>query len=88
MCRELAIAPSGYDTCRARQNDRTRRTARAQRNNVLREEVQRMWERNRGVYGERKAWQRLLCDGQMVAGSTATRLMAAECLRGVVRGQR
>ncbi len=88
ICRVLAIAPSGYYTSRAREQDPTRRPARAQRDDLLREEVQRVWERNRGVYGVRKVRQQLLRDGQTVARCTVARLMAAEGLRGVVRGQR
>ena len=88
ICRVLAIAPSGYYTYRARQADPTQRPARAQRDDVLREQVHRVWECNRGVYGVRKVWQQLLRDGQTVARYTVARLMAAEGLRGVVRGQR
>ena len=88
ICRVLAIAPSGYYTYRARQADPTQRPARAQRDDVLREQVHRVWECNRGVYGVRKVWQQLLRDGQTVARCTVARLMAAEGLRGVVRGQR
>jgi putative transposase len=36
----------------------------------------------------RKVWQQLLRDEQTVARCTVARLMAAEGLRGVVRGQR
>jgi putative transposase len=88
ICRVLAIAPSGYYTYRSRLVDPARRPVRAQRDDLLREEVQRVWERNRGVYGVRKVWQQLLRDGQTVARCTVARLMAAEGLRGVVRGQR
>ena len=84
----MAIAASGYCTYRARQADPTQRPARAQRDDVLREQVHRVWECNRGVYGVRKVWQQLLRDGQTVARCTVARLMAAEGLRGVVRGQR
>jgi putative transposase len=87
ICRVLAIAPSGYYTYRARLMDPFRRPARAQRDDLLREQVQRVWERNRGVYGVCKVWQQLLRDGQTVARYTVARLMAAEGLRGVVRGQ-
>ena len=41
ICRVLAIAPSGYYTYRARQADPTQRPARAQRDDVLREQVHR-----------------------------------------------
>ena len=87
ICRVVAIAPSGYYTYRARQIDPARRPARAQRDDVLRAQVQRVWEPNRGVYGVRKVWQQWLRDGQTVARCTVARLMTAEGLRGVVRGQ-
>ena len=64
ICRVLAIAPSGYNTDRARKGIR------------------------RGVRRVRKVWQPMLRDGQTVARCTVARLMAAEGLRGVVRGQR
>ncbi len=59
ICRVLAFAPSGNYTDRARLVNPTRRSARARRDDVLREQVQRVWERNRGVYGVRKVWQQL-----------------------------
>ena len=86
ICRVLAIAQSGFYTYRARLVNPTQRPARAQRDDVLGEQIQRVWERNRGVYGVRKVWQQLLRDGQTVARCTVARLMAAEGLRGVVRG--
>ena len=49
ICRVLAIAPSGSYRYRARQVDPTRRPVRARRDDVLREQVQRVWERHRGV---------------------------------------
>jgi putative transposase len=63
----LAIAPSGYYTYRARQVDPAQRPARPQRDDVLREQIQRVRERNRGVYRVRKVWQQSLRDGQSVA---------------------
>ena len=59
ICRVLEIAPSGYYTYRARQGDPTRRPARAQRDDVLRVEVERVWDDNRRVYGVRKVWHQL-----------------------------
>ena len=40
ICRVLEIAPSGYYEYRTRQTDPTRRPARAQRDDVLRAQVQ------------------------------------------------
>ena len=87
ICRVLEIAPSGYYEYRTRQTDPTRRPARAQRDDGLRAQVRTVWETNRGVYGVRKVWQQLLRDGCTVARCTVARLMTAEGLRGVVRGQ-
>jgi hypothetical protein len=57
ICLVLAIAPSDYYTYRARLMDPTQRPARAQRDDVLREQLQHVWEHNRGVDGVRKVWQ-------------------------------
>ena len=88
ICRVLEIAPSGYYTYRARQGDPTRRPARAQRDDVLRVEVERVWDDNRRVYGVRKVWHQLRREGVAVARCTVARLMAAAGLQGVVRGRR
>jgi transposase InsO family protein len=88
ICRVLQIAPSGYYVHRARHADPSRRPARAQCDETLREEVRRVWEANRRVYGARKVWRQLRRDGTSVARCTVERLMRAEGLRGVVRGRR
>jgi transposase InsO family protein len=88
ICRVLEIAPSGYYASQARQADPIRRSARAQRDERLREQIRRVWRDHHEVYGIRKIWQQLRREGERVARCTVARLMRAEGLRGVVRGGR
>jgi putative transposase len=88
ICRVLQIAPSGYYEHRARAADATRRPPRIQRDATLREDVRRVWEAHRCVYGVRKVWRQLRREGYAVARCTVARLMRAEGLRGIVRGRR
>lgn len=87
ICRVLQIAPSGYYEHRARQRDPSRRPARAQRDETLREEIRRVWRENHEVYGPRKVWRQMRREGTPVARCTVERLMRAEGLQGVVRGR-
>ena len=84
----LEIAPSGYYAHRACATDPTRRSARVQREETLREDIRRVWEAHRRVYGARKVWQQLRREGTTVARCTVERLMRALGLQGVVRGRR
>jgi len=88
ICRVLEIAPSGYYEHRARVANPARRSARARRDEQLREEVRRVWTTNHGVYGVRKVWRQLKREGADVARCTVERLMRVEGLSGVVRGGR
>ena len=88
ICRVLPIAPSGYYEHQARATDPARRPSRAQRDAQRREDVRRVWEANRRVYGARKVWRQLRREGTSVARCTVERLMRREGLQGVVRGRR
>jgi len=87
ICKVLQIAPSTYDLHAARQADPAQRSARAQRDVVLMEQIQRVWDENFQVYGVRKVWQQLRREGLVVARCTVARLMRQMGLKGVVRGQ-
>ena len=87
ICRVLQIAPSGYRRHAARQRDPARRSARAQRDEVLMRHIQRIWDANRQVYGVDKVWRQLQREGLAVARCTVARLMRQRGLRGVRRGQ-
>jgi transposase InsO family protein len=87
ICRVLPIAPSTYYTHRQQVTDPTRRCRRAQRDDALRAEIQRVWDSNHQVYGPRKVWKQLRREGVHVARCTVARLMRAMGLAGVVRGR-
>lgn len=88
ICALLPIAPSTYYAHKAREADPARRPARAQRDEVLRDKIQRVWDDNYRVYGVRKVWRQLHREGWRVARCTVARLMRDLGLRGVVRGRR
>ena len=65
-----------------------KRSARAQRDDWLKKEIQRVYDENHKVYGVRKVWRQLLREGIRVARCTVARLMAVMGLAGVLRGKR
>ncbi len=87
ICALLPIAPSTYHRQRARQADPTRRSARAQRDEALRPEIQRVYDENLQVYGPRKVWKQLRRERVPVARCTVRRVMRAMGLAGAVRGR-
>ena len=52
----LPIAPSTYRLQAARQADPGRRSARAKRDERLREQIQQVWNDNFQIYGARQVW--------------------------------
>ena len=87
ICTVLPIAPSTDHRHRAAQVDPTRRSARAQRDDALRPEIQRVYDEHHQVYGPRKVWKQLCREGFCVARCTVGRLMRAMGLEGAVRGR-
>lgn len=87
ICKALQIAPSGYWRHAARQRTPALRSARAQRDEALLPQVQRVWQANLRVYGADKVWRQLHREGQPVARCTVERLMRRQGLRGVIRGK-
>lgn len=83
----MQIAPSTYWLHAARCAQPALRPARAQRDDVLVEHIERVWRDNMQVYGARKVWRQLQCEGITVARCTVERLMRRQGLRGVVRGK-
>ena len=88
ICKVLPIAPSTYYAHKACEADPSLRSARARRDERLREEVRRVWKENFEVYGIRKVWRQLNREGTQVARSTVERLMGELGLQGAVRGRR
>jgi len=87
ICAVVPIAPSTYFRWRAQQQDAAARSARAQRDDDLRIEIQRIYDANFRVYGPRKVWRQLRREGHHVARCTVERLMRAMGLAGAVRGR-
>ena len=83
ICSVLPIAPSTYYAARQRPP-----SARALRDEQLRQEVRRVYNANHRVYGARKVWRQLRREGFPVARCTVERLMRKERLQGAVRGKK
>ncbi|EJK8597014.1 IS3 family transposase, partial [Escherichia coli] len=88
VCSELHIAPSTYYHCQQQRHHPDKRSARAQRDDWLKKEIQRVYDENHQVYGVRKVWRQLLREGIRVARCTVARLMAVMGLTGVLRGKK
>jgi transposase InsO family protein len=87
ICRQLPIAPSTYYEHKAREADPSRLPKRAIRDAELREEIERVWKENFGVYGAHKVWLQLIREDIGVARCTVERLMREMGLEGVRRGR-
>ncbi len=88
ICSQLPIAPSTYYHHKARQKDPGKVPARHLRDQLLKPQIQRVWEENLRVYGARKVWRQLNREGIPIARYTVERLMREMGLRGVVRGKK
>ncbi len=87
ICRVLPVAPSTYHEHVAQRRDPSRLSARAQRDEVLKPEVMRVFAENFSVYGVRKVWRQMQREGFGVARCTVQRLMRDLGLQGVIRGK-
>ena len=87
ICRVLPIAPSTYHERVAQRRDPSRLSARAQRDQMLKPEVVRVFAENFAVYGVRKVWRQMRREGYDIARCTVERLMRDMGLAGVIRGK-
>lgn len=87
ICKVLQIAPSGYWCHAARKRNPALRSARAQRDDVLAPQIERVWQANMQVYGADKVWHQMNREGTTVARCTVERLMKRLGLQGVRRGK-
>ena len=87
ICAVLPIAPSTYFRHKVEQRDPTRRSVRAQRDDVLRAIIRRIYAENRSVYGPRKVWKQMGREGLREARCRVRRLMREMGLSGAVRGR-
>ena len=88
ICGVLPIAPSTYYQHKANAAEPTKRSVRAQRDDVVRVAIRRVYEANQQVYGVRKVWRQLKREELRVPRCTVERLMRGLGLQGVVRGRR
>jgi putative transposase len=87
ICDVLPIAPSTYFRCKAEQRDPARRSARRQRDAVVRAIIRRIYAENRSVYGPRKVWKQMGREGLCEARCRVRRLMREMGLAGAIRGR-
>ena len=87
ICAVLPIAPSTYYALKRCEADPSLRSLRAQRDERLRGDIERVWRENFEVYGVRKVWRQLNREGINVARCTVSRLMHDMGLQGAVRGR-
>ena len=87
ICRVLQMAPSCYWRHAARQRNPQLRSARAQHDDHLKADIQRVWHANWQVYGADKVWLQMNREGIRVARCTVERLMRTMGLQGARRGK-
>ena len=87
ICHELAVAPSSYHEHAARLADPQLRSARARRDDEIREQIKRVHDDSSGLYGTRKVWHQMRREGVKVAKCTVERLMRIMGVAGVRRGK-
>jgi len=88
ICRVLPIAPSSFHARQAVARAPERASARARSDALHREDITRIWQANRGLYGARKVWHALRREGKAIARCTVERLMKTMGLQGAVRGRK
>ena len=87
ICRVLPIAPSTYFKHKADVRDPARRSVRAQRDEVLRAIIRRIYDEHHRVYGPRKVWKQMGREGLYEARCRVRRLMREMGLAGAERGR-
>ncbi|CAJ0783623.1 IS3 family transposase IS401 [Ralstonia chuxiongensis] len=87
ICKVLQIAPSCYRRHAARLRNPALRCQRAQRDDALIPDIERVWRANWQVYGADKVWKQMSREGIRVARCTVERLMKRQGLQGVRRGK-
>jgi hypothetical protein len=67
ICRELAVAPSSYHEHAARLADPAKRSARARRDDEIKQQISQVHAASSGLYGTRKVWHQMRREGSKVA---------------------
>ncbi|CAK8742771.1 IS3 family transposase IS629 [Sodalis praecaptivus] len=87
VCHELHIAPATYYWQQKRQQNLELRSVRQRRDEELGREIERVYDENKRLYGVKKVWLQLRCEGVKVARCTVERLMRARGRVGIRRGK-
>lgn len=87
VCKLLPIAPSTYYDHMAKRGDVDRLSSQARNDIAMKIEIRRVFDTNFQVYGARKVWRQMKCEGFDIARCTIERLMRSMGLRGVIRGK-
>ena len=87
ICEVLPIAPSTYYRHMVLEADPSLRSARAQRDEVLKVGIRRVWDADLAVYGAEKVYKQLNREGIRLARCPVERLMGELGLEGAVRGR-
>jgi putative transposase len=87
ICKVLPIAPSTYHKHLTQRQDSKLLSVRAQRDQMLKPEIARVFAENFAVYGVRKVWRQMQREGYDIARCTVERLMRNMGLAGVIRGK-
>lgn len=85
ICKVLKIAPSTYYWHLKRRTDKPKREL---QDEMLIEEIQRIYHASNGIYGSRKIWRALQKEHRNVARCSVERLMRKAGLQGVTRCRR
>jgi len=88
ICKILPIAPATYYDQKAKQRQPNKRSSRTKRDEVLKDDIQRVWEENLCVYGARKVWKQLNRESIPVGRWSVETVMRKLGLEGVRRGRR
>ena len=88
ICAQLPIAPSTFYDHLAKREDPDKRCARAQRDEALCVDIQRIFEEHFEVYGAHKIWRQMNREAIPVARCTVERLMRRLGIQGARRGRR
>src|ERR1700729_4219371 len=87
ICKVLPIAPSTYRAHAAKRADPAKLSARAKQDAIGKSKIRRVFAENFDVYGVRKVWRQLRCEGEDIDRCTVERLMRSMGLQGVIRGK-
>ena len=75
ICKVLPIAPSTYYLHAARKANPELRSNRAKQDEIISQQIRRVWDESFQNYGARKVWLQLKREGLAVARCTVERLM-------------